>query len=66
MKLTKIVVGVWNNPSDQYTNLKRYYTDPYMEHSVVMYLTATVSTHLYKDNIHEVYKPGIHHLTRPL
>jgi len=62
MKLTQI--RVWNQPDGRYTNLTRYYTDPYIEHIVLLYPDKVV-TSLYKDSILHPLKPGIQHLTRP-
>jgi len=62
MKLIKI--EAWATPG-YHTNLRRYYTNPDIEHTVSLY-TDKVETYLYKDGIYEVFKTGIHHLTKPL
>jgi len=62
MKLTKITV--WNSPDGQYTYLSRYYDNPNREQIVVLN-PDKVSTHLFKGNMNNSIKPGIHLLTRP-
>jgi len=64
MKLTKIVVAVWNRPNGRYTRLRRYYTNPNMDHMVLLY-PKEVETYLFKGDTNQAIKPGIHHLTRP-
>jgi len=65
MKLTGIEVEVWNHFSGRCIFLKRYYTNPDMEHTVWL-SPDEIETYLYKYDILPPYKPGIHHLTRPL
>jgi len=62
MKLTQI--RVWNSPGGRYTRLIRCYTDPGIEHRVVLYPTG-VETYLFKGDMNHPIKPGIQHLTRP-
>jgi len=64
MKLTEIVVEVWNIPSRPYTMIRRYYDNPYLEHVVRLYPNE-VETSLYNGNMNHPIKPGIQHLTRP-
>jgi len=64
MKLTEIEIGAWNQPSGRQTLLTRYYTNPDMRHMVWLNPNE-VGTSLVKDNAHQPFKPGIHHLTRP-
>jgi len=65
MKLTRIVVGVWNQPDGRYTRLIRYYDNPSMDHMVLLN-PSEVETYLRKDSMNHPIEPGIHHLTRPL
>jgi len=62
MKLIKIVV--WATPG-YYTFLRRHYTNPNIEHIVVLN-PDKVSTFLRKDDIAQPFEPGIQHLIRPL
>jgi len=63
MKLTSIEVEGWNSHSGHHTRLTRHYTN--IEHVVRLYPNK-VESYLYKDGMHQPFKPGIHHLTRPL
>jgi len=63
MKLTSI--AVWNQPDSRYTRVRRCYDNTYMEHTVWV-SSDEVRTILRKDGTHDVFKPGIQHLTRPL
>jgi len=63
MKLTEIVVR--NSPTRYYTYVSRYYTDPNMERKVLLGPEEVV-TSLLIDNIFQLSKYGIHHLTKPL
>jgi len=63
MKLTQI--EVWSSPNGRQTFLKRYYTNPDIEHTVWLY-PHKVTTYLYKGNMNQPYEPGIHHRVRPL
>jgi len=62
MKLTKI--EAWNSYSGLHTYLRRYYTNPDIEHTVSLYPDEVV-TYTYKDSINQIIEPGIHHFTRP-
>jgi len=64
MKLTKIVVGAWNQPDGRHTRLTRYYTNPDMDHTVWL-SPDEIETYLYKDRTPQPQKAGIQHLTRP-
>jgi len=65
MKL--ISIGAWNGQTGGCTILTRHYdnTDNKGTQHIVSLDTDGVSTYLFKDNIHQIIKTGIHHLTRP-
>jgi len=63
MKLTEI--DFWATPDGHHTLIKRYYTNPAVEHVVLLYPDKVI-TCLLKGNNHHPIKPGIHHRVRPL
>ena len=64
MRLTSI--EVWGFPSSGHqTFLRRYYTNPDMDHTVALYPKEVV-TYTFKDNSQQPFKTGIHHMARPL